>query len=155
MASDVRTRLSDTLRDMASGTGQWMYYLDHDGDGETGDVIYCCDGDISKAPYVISGVDDGTGNMKAACTIDCSNAVDVVPTTTYQEEADDEDFGSMEESHKRNRIYTELPLYERFISKAERDKADSADFAGKNKSFPILKASDVMGRSPFHGTGRG
>ena len=41
MASDVRTRLSDTLRDMASGTGQWMYYLDHDGDGETGDVIYC------------------------------------------------------------------------------------------------------------------
>ena len=111
-----------------------MYYLDHDGDGETGDVIYCCDGDISKAPYVISGVDDGTGNMKAACTIDCANAVDVVPTTTYQEEADDEDFGSMEESHKRNRIYTELlRCTKRFISKAERDKADSAGFRGQEQ----------------------
>ena len=33
---------------------------------------------------------------------------------------------------------------ERFIGKAERDSADAGSFAGKNKSFPILKPGDVM-----------
>jgi hypothetical protein len=152
MHGDVRARLSDSLRDMAAGTGQWMSYMNHDGDGETGDVIYCCDGDMQKAPYVISCIDDGKGNSKAACTIDTSQAIDVVPVTTYQEEADDEDFGSMEESYKRDGLYTELPLYERFISKGERDAADSSDFAGKGKSYPILKPGDVM--AAVHAMGR-
>ena len=49
--------------------------------------------------------------------------------------------GSMEESHKRNRIYTELPLYERFISKGRAGQPrTSADFAGRRtRAFPILK----------------
>ena len=88
MASDAShaakaTRFATWPAEPGSGCTTWITTLT----ARTGDVIYCCDGDISKAPYVISGVDDSTGNMKAACTIDCSNAVDVVPTTTYQEEA--------------------------------------------------------------------
>src|SRR5258708_23816181 len=36
------------------------------------------------------------------------------------------------------------PFAERFISKDERTAASSGDFAGKGKSFPILKPGDVM-----------
>src|SRR5262252_5104740 len=50
----------------------------------------------------------------------------------------------MEEALKAEGLYTALPLYERFIGKAERDAASSDDFAGKGKSFPILKPGDVM-----------
>ncbi len=85
--------------------------------------------------------------------VDCDNAVDVTPVTSYQEESDDDDhYASMEESFKRDGLYTALPLYERFISKDERSKADEGDFAGKGKSFPILKPEDVS--AAVHAMGR-
>jgi hypothetical protein len=58
----------------------------------------------------------------------------------------------MAEALKAEKLYTELPVYERFISKEERDKAGSGDFAGKGKSFPILKPGDVM--AAVHSMGR-
>jgi len=147
-SSDTRARLGDAIQDQHKGTGHWASYIDHFGDGESGDVVYSCDNDVKKAPYSISG-----GPGAARCTIDFDGAVDVVPRTVYEEEADEDDhYSAMSEAFKRQKIYKALPLYERFISKGERDNAESADFAGKNRSFPILKASDVS--AAFHALGR-
>lgn len=137
--ADIRARLCDALNDTLSG-GQYGYVQDIFGDDKSGEVVYCCGGDMYKAPYEI-----GTFNGKAVASIDVDAAVDVVPRTIYEEEADETDyFTSMGESMKKAGLYTELPLYERFISKSERDSADESDFAGKGKSFPILKPGDIM-----------
>jgi hypothetical protein len=45
-----------------------------------------------------------------------------------------------------------LPLYERFIPKSARAAAPSGSFAGKGKSFPILKPEDVQ--AAVHAIGR-
>lgn len=144
MQSDVRSRLSDALRDATRGSGSWCYYLDHDGDGETGNCVYCCDGDTLSAPYTISDV-----NGKAACSVDMENAVDVVPVMTYQPEAEDADHYVAMESEK---LYAVAPVYERFISKSTRKAASGDSFAGKGRSFPILKAEDVS--AALHSIGR-
>ena len=140
MHGDVRSRLSDAINDAHRGTGNWGSYIDHSGDGESGDVIYSTNGDIRKASYEI-----GDLGGKATTNVDTANSKSVVPVTTYEEEADDDDqYAAMTERFKAAKLYTALPLYERFISKGERDKADGESFAGKGKSFPILKPGDVM-----------
>ena len=143
MHSDVKARLKDVVND-AGGM-----YIDHSGNGDSGDCIYCDqDGDMQKASYEIA-----SQGGKAVAHIDFDNSTDVVPVTSYQEEADDDDhYAGMNESFVRAKLYTELPLYERFISKAERDNADDSDFAGKGSSFPILKPGDVM--AAVHAMGR-
>ena len=148
MHSDVRARLQDAVQDAHRGTGKWGSYIDHSGDAESGDVIYSCDGDTRKAPYEIGSV-----GGKATAHIDMDNSTNVVPMTTYQEEADDDDqYAAMEESYKRDGLYTSLPLYERFISKDERSKMSDEDFAGKGKSFPINQPGDIM--AAVHSMGR-
>jgi len=148
MHSDVRSRLQDAVHDAHRGTGNYGYYIDHTGDGESGDVIYCCNGDIRKAPYELGAVGD-----KATANIGMANSTNVVPRTVYEEEADDDDhYAAMTESFKTGNLYTDLPLYERFISKDERSKASEEDFAGKGKSFPILKRADVQ--AAIHAMGR-
>jgi hypothetical protein len=147
-SSDVRARLCDAIADKYRNSGGWAYFIDYFGDSESGDVIYSSRGDTFKAPYEISG-----GDGAAKCMIVFDNAVDVVPRTVYEEEADeDAHYSAMEESLKTEGLYTGLPLYERFISKSERDSATSEDFAGKGKSFPILKPEDVSAAA--HALGR-
>jgi rubrerythrin len=146
--NDIRTRLSDSINDQFRGTGNWAYYIDHFGDAESGDVVYYADSNTFMAPYEISG-----GPGAAKCLIDFESAENVVPRTIYEVEADEEDhFAAIGEALKTAKVYTALPLYERFISKSARDNADSSDFAGKGKSFPILKAGDVM--AAMHSLGR-
>ena len=146
--NDVVNRLRDAISDAFRGTPNYGYYIDHFGDAESGDVIYCCNSDTMKAPYEISSA---TG--AAVCTIDMESAVDVVPRTVYEEEADEADqYAAMAEAFKASNLYTDLPVYERFISKSERDAADASDFAGKGKSFPILKPEDIM--AAVHSMGR-
>ena len=59
-------------------------------------------------------------------------------------EADEADHVASMEALKSEKLYGEkVPLYERFVSKKERDSASVGSFAGKGKSFPILKAGDV------------
>ena len=147
--SDVRAKLQSAVSDAHSGSnGGYGYYVDHTGDGESGDCIYSSNGDMKKAPYEISSV-----GGKSTTNLDTDNAVDVTPTVSYDELADDDDhYASMEEAFAKSKTYTDLPLYERFISKGERDSADDSSFAGKNKSFPILKASDVS--AAVHAMGR-
>src|SRR4051812_12067314 len=87
-AGDIRTRLSDSIRDLYRGTGKWAYYIDHFGDGESGDVIYSCDGETCRAPYEISG---GASGETAKCIINTDDAEDVVPRTVYEVEQDEAD----------------------------------------------------------------
>ena len=144
--NDVRARLADAVNDAHRGTGKYGYYVDHTGDGESGDVIYSSDGDMRSAPYELSSM-----GGKATANIDTENSKNVVPRTTYEEESDDDDqYASMEEAG----LYTKgpVPVIERFISKDERSKADEGSFAGKGKSFPILKPGDVS--AAVHAMGR-
>jgi hypothetical protein len=136
---DVCRRLADALRDCFRGTGDWAYYIDHFGDAESGDVIYSCSGDTKRAPYSIGEV-----NGKTACSVQTDAAIDVMPRTVYEEEVADEDHYTAMEAAKLYTSKTEFPLYERFISKDERKTAPVGSFAGKGKSFPILKPADVM-----------
>lgn len=141
---DVCNRLRDCIADCYRGTGKWAYYVDHYGDAESGDVIFTCDGETMRASYEISG-----GDGAAKCVIDFENAKDVVPRTVYEEEQDDGDHYAAMESAK---AYDTLPAYERYISKSERNAAERGSFAGKGKSFPILKPQDVSAAA--HALGR-
>ena len=146
--SDVSKRLGDAVNDAHQSSGKYGYYIDHTGDGESGDCIYSSNGDIRKAPYTLGKV-----GGKPTANIDTENSKNVVPTTSYDEEAEDDDhYTAMGEALKRSNIYTDLPIYERFISKGERDNADDSSFAGKGKSFPILKLGDVQ--AAVHAMGR-
>ena len=146
--NDVRARLQDAVNDAHRGTGSYGYYVDHIGDDESGDCIYMCDGNMWSAPYELSSV-----GGKAAITLDTDEKKNIVPRTVYEEEADDDDhYAGMEESFKTQALYTGLPIYERYISKSERNAADEGSFAGKGKSFPILKPGDVQ--AAVHAMGR-
>lgn len=138
-SNDIRTRLSDAINDQYRGSGKWAYLIDSVGDAESGDVIYSCDNDTFRASYEMTG---GAGAQK--CIIDFSGADDVVPRTVYETEADEGEHLAAMESLQTEKLYgKKVPLYERFIGKSERDSAGSGSFAGKGKSFPILKAGDV------------
>jgi hypothetical protein len=140
-SGDISARLRDTIQDHFRGSQTWGYFIDYFGDGESGDVVYSDSSDTKRAPYSISG---GEGTA-AKCVIDFDKAEDVVPRTVYEVEQDEDDhYAAMESALKSEGAYTSLPLYERFVSKKERDEASAEDFAGKGKSFPILKREDVM-----------
>ena len=146
--SVVRSRLQQAVQDAHKGTGTYAYMVDHTGDGETGNCIYQADGETRSAPYEIQ---DGDGT--ASTNLDISKAHKVIPTVSYPPQADDDDhYARMEEAFVSTNIYTDLPLYERFISKAERDSIADEDFAGKNRSYPIKKQADVD--AAFHALGR-
>jgi hypothetical protein len=139
-SNELRSKLSDAVSKAHSGS-QSGYYQDHVGDEDSGDCIYQCYGggesNTMKAPY-----SKGTDSSDEDYTLHTDKAVKVVPRTTYVEQPDEADHYSAMESAK---LYTKgaVPICERFVSKKERDAAGSGDFAGKNKSFPILKAADV------------
>ena len=162
--SDICKSLQDALSDMYPN--QYAYVCDVFGDDESGDVVYRCGGDTLKASYEI-GLSDGSRTT----TIDTENAKNVLPRVVYDEEADEDDHmaamsdddDDVSEALKTERIFERFPgskdwdkslwlLTERFISKGERDAADSSDFAGKGKSFPILKPGDV--KAAVHAMGR-
>ena len=150
--SDVRSRLVDAIQDAHAGSGQYAYYLDHFGDSSDGDVAFNCGGHTYMCPYEISGGATGTA---AKANLDMESKRKVIPRTTYDEVSDDDDadgYASMSEAWRTAAVYSDVPLYERFVSKKERDAADEGDFAGKGKSFPILKPADVM--AAVHSMGR-
>jgi hypothetical protein len=145
-SNDVRGRLSDAVRTATKDTGNWAYYVDHTGDDESGDVYYSCGGDVMCSPYEMSK----SGDNAPKAVVHHDQGMKVVPRTIYEPEADDADeYATMSESAK---LYDKALLYERFISKDERDAADTSDFAGKGKSFPILKPGDVTAAA--HALGR-
>lgn len=142
-SGDVTSRLSAAVDAAHRGLGSYGYYLDHIGDDESGDVVYRSNGEDMMCPY---DFDAGDGSTAAMPVLHMDAAERVMRRATFEPVPDDTDeyTSQLEESLKAKALYTALPLYERFISKGEREKADDSDFAGKGKSFPILKAADVM-----------
>jgi hypothetical protein len=145
--SDVCKGLQDCLNDKYPG--QYCYVCDVFGDDSDGDVVYYCGGQYMRAPYSM-----GMVGGKRAHEIDTEQAENVLPRTVYDAEADEGDHMAATNESERNENYVERfpgsaqrkgwTFSERFISKGERDAADSGSFAGKGKSFPILKPGDVM-----------
>lgn len=148
---DVKDRLKDIINDHVNTSGKSHKddeYMDHDGDGTEGNCTYMCSGNIHQAPYEL-----GARGGKATGGIDFDNSKNVIPVTSYVPEAgDDESYTSMDEAYRKSGIYLQLPVYERFIGAKARNSADSGSFAGKGKSFPILKAEDVS--AALHSIGR-
>lgn len=151
---DIRCCLQDAVKD--AHPGEYAYVCCYYGDDSSGDVIYSAGGDCTKCPYEISMV-----NGKRVCSLNTDQAVDVMPRTVYDEEADEADhYASMGEAERGEKYAERFPgsakrrglFAERFISKDERAAADSGDFAGKGKSYPILKPGDVM--AAVHAMGR-
>jgi hypothetical protein len=150
--NDIAKGLQDCLND--EYPGEYCYIADVFGDAESGDVVYCHNGEYLKAPYEI-----GTLSGKRTHDIDTDSAIDVLPRTVYDEEADEmDDMAGVAETDRIERFpgTAELklrPLGERFISKTTRDGMDSGDFAGSGKSFPIQKPGDI--KAAVNSIGRG
>jgi len=142
-ASTIGRKLSAAVEAAHKGTGRYGYYIDHVGDDSDGDVIYSCDGNTMACPYEMQGNGEG---MAHSAVIDTDAARKVSGRMVYEDEPEDEDgYAAMQESFRREHIYSgDVPLFERFVSKDERTAADESDFAGKGKSYPILKPADMM-----------
>lgn len=126
--SDIRRQLQDALTEQM---GMGCYVMDVYGDDQSGDVVYCgTDGDCYKTTYEISA----TGAGRSTVLGDPPTAV--LPRTVYDDQVDE--LGHMAQMERRMRFD------ERFVSKTERSGAGSSDFAGKNRSFPIMRPEDVM-----------
>jgi hypothetical protein len=143
--NDLYSWLCDALNDCCPA-GCWCYLKDFIGDGESGEVIFCCSGDLTKAPYTITQ-DAG----KISVQIDMTACEDVMAVTTYKVEAEHDnpavdaepmDYMGMEAAG----LYTKgdaVPLCERNITQKMRKSIPSDDFAGKNKSYPIKTQDDL------------
>jgi len=139
-SSDVRCRLQDALSEQYPDRYPWL--VDYFGDAESGSCVYCLQGEYALAPYEISSAG---GSTKASI----GAGSPVQPRTIYEPEPNDADWvAAMESLDPLEKPLAKIPgvlrmLYERFVPRSERDKASSSDFAGKGKSFPILKPEDI------------
>jgi hypothetical protein len=79
--STVRDHLRDAVQDAHKGSGKWANYVDHTGDGASGDCIYSCDGDTMSAPYSITA----TGTKQTAA-LDTDKGSKVIPVVTYKKQ---------------------------------------------------------------------
>lgn len=79
MHGTVRNQLSQAISDAHKDSG-YGYYVDHSGDGSTGDVIYQSSGKLRKASYSIDKTD---GKLSATIGHDKSKVVQAV--TSYKE----------------------------------------------------------------------
>jgi hypothetical protein len=175
---DICKSLSDALCDMYPG--QYCYICDVFGDDTSGDVVYHCGSDTYRAPYEI-GLANGK-RTTSIDTSQAINVLPRIVYDEEADEDDhyagmgDDDDGDDETGNgdddmgeaqlKRvvsDKFVERFPgsakwdeklwkFSERFISKDERTAADASDFAGKGKSFPILKPGDV--KAAVHSMGR-
>ena len=136
--SDVKQALMDAINDHATdkgGSHKDDAYIDHDGDGSEGNVIYCCKGNTCQSPYEMGAI---KGKAPTA-QIDFATKKNVLPVTQYLPEPEDEDhYTAMDEAFRKDKLYTELPVYERFISQKTRDAADTGDLPGRADPFLFL-----------------
>lgn len=141
-SGEMRTKMSQAVDAAHSGSGSYADYLDHKGDEQSGTVRYMSSDSKSGSAMKMAPYTKGTATSDSDYSVDTSKAKKVAPVTTYVEQPDDCDgYAAMEAA----KLYTKgpVPLFERFVSKVERDAASASDFAGKGKSFPILKKEDV------------
>ncbi len=123
--SDIRRWLEDAIRDIRADMDGycWCYLTDFIGDGESGTVYFCCDGDLTAAPYTITQAADSV-----SISIDMEQAVDVVQATTYKREGNEGDVAIAMEAKGR--------------MKAMAAKFKKAAVAVKKDAEPKEKASE-------------
>lgn len=142
-SNEMRDRLQNAITAAHKASGQHPMYVDHTGDEQSGDVIFACDPDgDGDTDYVSAPYSKGTDDSDDDFDIDTEHGRQVQMRHSWETVPDDQDhYAAMQEAN----LYTgkSAPLCERFVSKKERDSASSGSFAGKGKSFPILKAADV------------
>lgn len=114
--SVIRTGINRALRDESDGTGEFYYIADIF--EEDGYCVYSSAGKFYRRDFTMN--DDATTSL-------APETVEVMPETVYHEVG-----GQIAES-----------LRERDIPQSVRKMIPGADFAGKNKSFPIQKPEDV------------
>lgn len=81
--SDVKSKLSGAIKAAHKGTGQSGSYVDHTGDGSSGDAIYKVtndnkwddEGELHSAPYTAD---------KASASVDTTKAKKVAPSVSYR-----------------------------------------------------------------------
>lgn len=119
---NIRQQLRTGLQSYNAGKpyDQTCYLVDVFGDAETGDMVYQCGDGLFMCAYEITADGESRGTV-----IHMSAATPVMPRTVYD-------------------VADGTTVLERKITKAERDGANATDYAGKNKSFPIMKTGDVQ-----------
>lgn len=89
---DVKDRLSGAIKSAHKGTGKSGSYVDHTGDGTSGDAIYSVSddnkwddpGEMHSAPYTAD---------KTSASVDTTKAKKVVPSVTYRPVAEPKESG--------------------------------------------------------------
>lgn len=79
--SVVRDHLRDAIQDAHKGSGHWANYVDHTGDGKSGDCIYSVDGDTMSCPYSIAST-----SGKQTASVDTDKASKVIPVVSYKKQ---------------------------------------------------------------------
>lgn len=80
MHGNVRAALSQAISDGHRDSGNYGYYVDHSGDGASGDVIYQSGGKLKKAPYTGTKADG-----KSTWAVNMEKAKPVTAVTSYKE----------------------------------------------------------------------
>jgi hypothetical protein len=80
--SVIASHLQDAVRDAHKGTGNYAHYIDHTGDGKSGDVIYSVDGETKSMPYAITST-----ASKQTASVDKDKAEKVIPVVAYKKQA--------------------------------------------------------------------
>src|ERR1017187_3991210 len=144
-SNEMRDKLQNAITAAHKGTNQNPQYVDHTGDEDSGTCVFSCDPDgDGDTDYVQAPYSKGTDSSDDDLSIDKSKGKQVAMRSSWDELPDDADgYAAMSEAMVTAKLYRAMPIYERFVSKKERDAASSGDFAGKGKSYPILKAKDV------------
>lgn len=81
MHGDVRNQLASGVQDIHKDGFGYGYYVDHSGDGASGDVVYQSNGKLKKASYSIGKTEDG----KRSVSIAHDKAKNVTAVTSYKE----------------------------------------------------------------------
>jgi hypothetical protein len=148
--SEIRSRVQDALDDRYPD--RYPYVIDVEGDGETGDCYFCLGGSTFRAPYEMQSQGGQTMTQ-------LGHPSEVIARVAYEELPDmdawvaaTEGLSEIDKAAARIPDYRRMLFFERFVPKEERDQATTSDFAGKGKSFPILKQEDVS--AAFRSLGR-
>jgi len=128
-SNDLRGWLSGALRDARGDDGGygWCYLTDFIGDGESGNVIFCCDGDLTQAPYTITQTD---GSISV--DIDMTQCVDIVQMTTYKREGMES--VAAEAAKPANKNAKMAAKFKKFVKKVAKKPATPVTEAGARHS---------------------
>lgn len=98
---NVRKQLDSAVSDLHKDGYGYGYYVDHSGDGSSGDVVYQSNGKLKKAGYAIGKGEDG--KMSVSVAHDKAKNVTAVMSYKESEALSVTSLGSQESDHKKQR----------------------------------------------------